>query len=187
MFQLFGYLSGIFIALGFFPYLKDILRGKTKPQRATWFIYVVVGGIAFFSQLAKGATYSLWFTGIDTIAVIAIFILSLDHGVGGFATKDYIALFVAFFGLILWYFTHEAAVALYIVIGIDAIGTYLTVDKTYKDPNSETRSAWALSFVAGIFSMIAVGEFNIILLSYPLYICLANAAVVTAIEVGKRK
>jgi len=185
--QLFGYLSGIFIILGFIPYIKDILLGKTKPERATWFIYTVLSSIAFFSQLAKGATFSLWLTGIDTLAVVAIFVFSIKYGVGGFSKKDAIALFVAALGLVAWYYSKEAAVALYLVIGIDAIGTYLTLDKTYKNPTSETRIAWLLSAIAGIFAMFAVGSFNIILLSYPFYIFLANGAVVTAIELGKRK
>ena len=185
--EMFGYLSGIFILLGSIPYIREILLGKAKPQRASWFIYSVLGSIAFFSQLAKGATFSLWLTGIDTFAVVVIFVLSLRYGVGGFSKKDAFALLIAAIGLVAWYYTKEAAIALYIVIGIDVIGTYLTVDKTYKDPMSETYSVWLFCSIAGVFAMLAVGSFNIVLLSYPFYIFLANAAVVTAIELGKRK
>ena len=143
--------------------------------------------ISFFSQLAKGATFSLWLPGVDTIAIVITFVLSLRYGVGGFSKKDYIALCVAAIGLVIWYFTQEAAVALYLVIGIDAIGTYLTIDKAYKDPMSETASAWLFSSVAGIFSMLSVGSFNIVLLSYPFYLFIACGAVPIAMELGKRK
>lgn len=175
MLQVFGYLSGLFIALGFIPYIKDILRLKTKPQRATWIIYTILSSIAFFSQLAKGAGSSLWLTSIDTLAIIAIFLLSIKYGVGGFGKKDFFALFIASIGLIAWYYTREAAIALYIVIIIDAAGTYLTLDKTFKDPESETLIAWMLSAIAGIFSMLAVGSWNIILLSYPYSTSLDNS------------
>ncbi|MFZ2025122.1 MAG: hypothetical protein WAV51_02495 [Microgenomates group bacterium] len=187
MTQLFGYLSGIFVLLGTFPYLRDIFRKTTKPQRSTWFIYSVLGGISFFSQFAKGATFSLWLTGIDTLSVILIFFLSLWFGVGGFSKKDYHTLLAAAAGLIAWYLTQEAAIALYLVIGIDALGTYLTVEKAYQDPGSETSSAWLLIAIGGIFSMFSVGKFDIVLLSYPFYIFLANATVVLAIALGKRK
>lgn len=187
MLQLFGYLSGLFIFLGTIPYIRDIFLGKTKPQRATWFIYTVLGSISFFSQLAKGATFSLWLPGVDTFSIVIIFVLSLRYGVGGFSKKDYIALLIAAIGLVVWYFTQEAAVALYLVIGIDAIGTYLTLDKTYKDPMSETVSAWVLSSVAGFFSMLAVGSFNIVLLSYPFYLFVACGAIPIAIALGKRR
>jgi hypothetical protein len=187
MLQLFGYLSGIFIFLGTIPYIRDIFFGKTKPQRSTWFIYSVLGSISFFSQLAKGATFSLWLTGVDTLSVVFIFFLSLWYGVGGFSKKDYIALCIAAIALVAWYFTQEAAIALYLVIGIDAIGTYLTIDKAYKDPTSETFSAWFFCAIAGVFAMLSVGSFNIILLSYPLYIFVANGIVSMAIKFGKKK
>jgi len=187
MTQLFGYLSGIIVFLGTLPYLRDIFRKTTKPQRSTWFIYSVLGSISFFSQAARGATFSLWLTGVDTLSVMIIFLLSLRFGVGGFSKKDYRTLLAAAVGLIAWYLTQEAAIALYLVIGIDALGTYLTVEKAYQDPGSETSSAWLLIAIGGLFSMFSVGKFDIVLLSYPFYIFLANASVVLAIVLGKRK
>lgn len=187
MHQLFGYISGILITLEFLPYIRDILRLKTKPQRTTWFLFFILGGIAFFSQLAKGASDSLWLPGIITIGVTIIFLLSLKYGVGGLQKKDYFVLLFAFLGLIAWYFTKEPAVALYIVILIDAAGTYLTAEKAYHHPESETILLWIFSSVAGFFAMLAVGKWDIILLSYPFFIFLADAAIVSAICLGKRK
>ena len=184
MLQIFGFFSGILVALAFIPYVKDILLFKTKPQRTSFFIWSVLGGIAFFSQFAKGASYSLLLPGSEILLTIVIFLLSLRYGVGGFGKKDYIALFIAALGLIAWYYTKEAAIALYIVIIIDAAGSYLTIHKAYKDPGSETLISWAAVAIAGVFAMFAVGSFNTILLSYPFYIFLANAAVVVAMKMG---
>lgn len=187
MLQVFGYISAFFAALGFIPYFRDIFNGKTKPQRVTFFIYSILGSIAFFSQQVKGATNSLWLPGIMTALVFFTFLLSLKHGVGGFAKKDFIVLLIAALGLGVWYFTNEAAIALYIVIIIDAAGTYLTIEKAYKYPATETLSSWALRSLAAFFAFLAVGTLNIILISYPLYIFLIDAAVVAAILLGKRK
>lgn len=187
MLQIFGYLSGLFVLFSAIPYIRDIFLHKTKPQRATWLIYSVLGGISFFSQLAEGATFSLWLTGADTAYVMLTFLLSLSYGVGGYTKKDMRALAAAAGALLAWYLTKEAAVALYIIIAIDAIGTWLTVEKAYQDPKSETFSAWALCAVAGLFSTLAVGKMDIVLLSYPAYILLANAAVAGAILLGKRR
>ena len=38
------------------PYIRDILRGKTRPHRGTWLIWSVLGATAFASQFADGAT-----------------------------------------------------------------------------------------------------------------------------------
>jgi uncharacterized membrane protein YuzA (DUF378 family) len=187
MLQIFGYLAGLSPLVAVVPYIRDIFKLKTKPQRASWFIWLVLGSIAFSSQFAKGATDSLWMTGAQTFEVLFVFILSIKYGVGGFVRKDIYALIAAMVGLLLWYLTSEAAVALYIVIGIDAIGSFLTIEKSYHDPESETVSSWVLFSLSGLFGSLAVGSLNIILLSYPIYIFLANSITLLAIILGKRR
>lgn len=181
MLQLFGYISGILSVVGLVPYVRDILLGKTKPERASWFIWLALGGIAFASQFSKGATDSLWFVGASTIAVLAIAMLSLKYGVGGFTRRDIGALTVAFIGLVIWYFTDEAAFALLIVVAVDSIGSALTFIKAYREPETETISAWFAAGTAGLFAMFSVGEWNPILLIYPAYIALANYAIMAAL------
>jgi hypothetical protein len=187
MLQVLGLLSGVLSGVSYLPYLRDIFRHTTKPERASWLIWSVLGSIAFFSQLAEGATWSLWLTGIDTLGVLLIFLLSIRFGVGGLTRRDIIALTAAGIGLILWYFTRHASIALLITMLIDAAGAYLTVVKAYEDPGSETLSTWVIVAIAGILGMLAVGQFNLILLSYPFYIFLANFAVAIAMLLGKSK
>lgn len=169
------------------PYVRDIFRLKTKPERGSWFIWTFLGFIAFFSQLAKGATDSLWLTGGQTAAVLVVFLLSLKFGYGGLGKRDSRALIAAGAGLILWYVTREATFAILFVILADSIGTLLTAFKAYEDPKSETFSTWIISAISGVFGAFAVGSFNLILLAYPIYIALANSVIVGAITAGKRR
>lgn len=186
MLQLFGYISAILSIIMIIPYVVDILKKTTKPERASWLIWTVLGFIAFFSQLAKGATDSLWLTAGQTIAVLIVFILAIKRGVGGLTKHDIKALIVAGIGLLLWFLTNEALYALLIVIAIDFIGVFLTTIKAYKDPKSETMSTWLLSGTSGIFGALAVGSFSFVLLLYPIYIIIANYVVVIAIILGKK-
>jgi len=185
--EVFGYISGIISVFCFLPYIRDILLKKTKPERASWLIWSVLGGIAFFSQLAKGASYSLWMPGVQTFWVMLIFLLSLKFGVGGLSKRDLIALTIAVFGLVLWHFTKEPAFALFITIIVDAIGCFLTIMKVREDPKSETISTWLLSGLSGVFAALAVGSFNFILLIYPIYIWLVNWSVVAVILISSRR
>lgn len=186
MLQTIGIIAGALAGVAYIPYVRDILKGRAKPERASWFIWVVLAGIAFFSQLAEGATSSLWFTGLDSLGALAVFLLALKYGLGGFARRDKIALVAAGIGLTLWYITRHAAIALLMTIIVDAASTILTVLKTYEDPGTETYAMWALVTVAGILAMISVGSLNPTLLVYPFYIFLANFAVVVAKYVGTR-
>ncbi len=186
MLEFFGITSGILAIVAVVPYIRDILKKTTRPERASWLIWTVLGSIAFFSQLAKGATNSLWMTGLSTLCVLTVFLLSLKHGEGGLIKRDIIALVFAFVGLVLWFFTKDATIALLIVIAVDCSGSILTITKSYKDPESETMSTWILASISGLFGTLSVGVFNWILLIYPLYILFANFAVTLAIVLGKR-
>jgi len=186
MLEFFGYTSALLSIIMIFPYVKDIYRLETKPERGSWFIWTVLGFIAFFSQLAKGVTNSLWLTGGQTASVLIISLLSIKYGYGGLEKRDLRALIGAGIGLILWYLTREASFALIFVILIDSIGTLLTLIKAYKDPGSETLSTWIISGTSGIFGVLAIGSFSPILLAYPLYIVLANYLIVGAILIGNR-
>lgn len=187
MLQTLGIIGGLLAFSGYIPYARDILLHKVKPHRATFFIWLVLGFIAVFSQLTKGATSSLWLPSLETFGGLVIFLLSVRYGIGGFSKQDKIALLFAAIGLIAWYITKEAATALYLVIFVDAIGEYLTLHKTYLHPETETHLAWGLSAIGGVFTVFAVGRWDIILLSYPIYIILANTAVIVAKEMGHNR
>lgn len=187
MLHLFGLLAGIVSGSSYIPYIKDVLAKKTKPERASWIIWAVLTSIAFFSQLAKGASNSLWLPGFETIGVTIVFFLSLQYGIGGMTKRDMFILIAAAIGIILWYFTKEPAIALYIIIFVDGTGTIPTIIKSYQEPGSETFITWIMVAIAGILAMLSVGVWNIILLSYPFYIFAANAAIALAMELGKRK
>jgi len=185
--QIFGYISGVLSVCCFVPYIWDILKHKTKPERASWLIWSVLGVIAFFSQLNKGATDSLWLTGVQTIGLVLVFLLSLKYGVGGLTKKDMLALGVAFVGLVLWKITQEATIALILVIIIDVAGSLLTISKSYKDPGSETLVTWILSGTSGLFGALAVYKLDWVLLSYPVYLWLINYIIAGALILGRRK
>jgi hypothetical protein len=187
MFAAIGILAGILSILMYIPYIKDTVKGVTHPHRASWLIWSCLGLIAFFSQLAKGATDSLWMTAAQTLGTAVVFLLSLKLGVGGFSRRDKISLLTAALGLIVWFFTNEAAFALFITIAVDAIGAGLTAIKAYEMPESETLITWILSAISGILGTIAVGHINPILMAYPFYVFLANCWVITSIFLGKKR
>lgn len=187
MLLLFGLLSGLLTVFCYIPYIRDILRKKTHPERASWFIWTVLTCIGFFSQLAKGASSSLILFAAATLGELIVFLLAIRFGTGGFRKRDYLALTFAAIGLIAWYFTKEAAVALYIVIAVDATGSVLTIMKSYEKPETETMSTWIIASLSGLSAALSIGAFNITLLSYPVYIFLANATIVTAILLGRHK
>jgi hypothetical protein len=187
MYAAIGILAGILSIIMYLPYIKDTIKGITHPHRASWLIWSSLGLIAFFTQLAKGATNSLWMTAAQTLGTLLVFLLALKLGVGGFNKRDKISLLVAALGLMIWLFTKEAAYALLITIAVDAIGAGLTAIKAYEMPESETLITWILSAVSGLLGAIAVGKPSFILMAYPLYVFLANSWVIAGIYLGHKR
>lgn len=185
--MVFGLLAGIFSAISYVPYIGYILKGTVKPERASWLIWSVLTAMGFFTQLAVGATNSLWLPGIQALGVIIVLLLSIKYGFGGVGKRDGLTLIAAAVVLLIWFFTKDPIIAVYLTIVIDFLGAGLTILKSYEHPESETLSTWALSGTGGFFGLLAVGNLNPQLFSYPLYIFLINYAVVAAIIIGRRK
>jgi len=166
------------------PYIVDTLKGKTKPERATWFIWSVLGSVAFVAQMQLGATWSLLFTGLDTAGCMLAFALSIRYGVGGWTMLDKIALAIAAVGVAVSVLAHAPVVALLGVIAADASGSFLTIRKAFLMPDSETTISWLLVSVGALCSILLVRSLDVVLILYPAYLLVANAGVVLAQQVG---
>ena len=187
MFEVIGVTSGVLAFVGYIPYIRDIQKGRARPERATWLIWSILSAIAFFAQLNKGATQSLWFTALNCLSAVIIFSLSVRKGMGGVVKRDTVGLLFALLGLVLWYLTSNALYALLFTIGVDAVGSVLEIIKTYNDPSSETYLVWILDGIAGGLAAISVGRLDYTLLLYPFYLFLANFAVVIALNLSRKR
>lgn len=165
----------------FIPYIVNTLIGRTRPQRASWFIWSIMSTIAFFSQLAEGADTSRLFIGAQMCGTVTVFALSLFMGRGALLLKSDVPFVLgAAIGLALWYVTDNPIYALAITIFINLLAGIPTIRKAYFDPASETLSMWTISLAASICGVLSVGSFDWILLVYPLYLVGLYAMIVGA-------
>lgn len=182
-----GISSGIISLSAYPPYIRDMFKGTTRPERASWLIWTVLAIIALSSQIASHARWSLPMVIAQTIGVTAVFFLSLKFGYGGLKKRDIISLVVAGLGLIGWAVTNKPVIALICVVVVDAAGAWLTTYKAYKKPSSETLITWKLDSISNFLGLLAVGSLNSSLLLYPAYLLLANGSVVVAIYAGHKR
>jgi hypothetical protein len=80
---LLGLLAGAMSVADTIPYVRDILRAKTRPHRGTWLIWATLAIVVVLSQRADGASWSLIMVGTDAVLTVLIFALSIRRGVGG--------------------------------------------------------------------------------------------------------
>ncbi|MEK7594414.1 MAG: hypothetical protein AAB436_02135 [Patescibacteria group bacterium] len=132
------------------------------------------------SQKSLGAHNSLWFTGLQTVGVLLVFLLSIKYGVGGLSRSDLLLIALAALGIGLWLITDNALLSLIMVVAIRSIGVVATIIKTYRSPVSEAALPWLIYASSAIVALISVGELNFSLLLYPSYVLIADSSVLIA-------
>jgi hypothetical protein len=158
------------------PYVRDTVRGSTRPHRGTWLIWAVLAIVACVSQRADGGSWSVLMTGTQAVLTGFVFVLAIRHGEGGMEARDLFLLALAGAGVIGWILARQPVVAVGCVVAADLTAVVMMTPKVRRDPESETLSTYALASVGGALAAGAVGGADLTLLLYPVYYCLANAA-----------
>jgi len=180
-------ISGIAALTAYIPYIISIVRGQTRPERMSWFIWTVLGIIAFVSQLAEGARSSLWLVGVLTLGGLTIFLLSIRYGMGGILRRDLIALIFTIAGLGVWYLFGNPIIGLATVIAVGSASAFLTGLKAYQHPGTEAKITWLLASTAALLTIISLDYFTLSIVVYPTYIFLTNFVILLAAVLGQRK
>lgn len=159
-------------------YCIAILKGEAKPHRTTRFVFLIISSLTTASLLAQGNKVAVWLAGAAVLQSIAIFILSIKRGMGGWSKIDIICLFSALLGIALWKVTKNPIIALYFAISADFIGMIPTLIKTYRFPKTEVWTFYLMDVCAAGFSLLALSKWTIGEYSYPVYIMLINSLMV---------
>src|SRR3954471_4047435 len=95
-------LSGVITVAAVVPYLRDILRGTTRPNIVSWITWTLLTGIATAAEVAAGEYVAAIFTGSAVLETATIVFLGLRHGYVKYAKFDVICQIAAIAGIILW-------------------------------------------------------------------------------------
>ena len=177
-----GVLAGLIGALDTIPYLRDVLRGSTRPHRGTWLIWSALAVVVCLSKWADGASWSLIMMLTQAVFTTAVFGVAISRGQGGVTTTELMLVAVAAAGVGGWLLLDEPVVATVCVVAADLIAAAMMMPKTYRDPTSETLVTYVFASISGALAAGAVGAVDAALLIYPIYYCLANGALAVLIQ-----
>lgn len=181
-----GLAGGLLAIVDPVPYVRDVLRGSTRPHRGTWLIWSALGCTALASQWASDGGWSLVVLAVQAVSTTLVLLLSVRRGVGGVSLGELALLAVAGAGLVGWAVSDRPVVATCCVLVADVVGVALMLPKTWADPWSETPSTFVLASASGLCGSVAVGGLVAELLLYPLYFAVINAFVAVVI-LGRRR
>ena len=152
--NVFSALAGLLFVAGFVPYIRAILRGETKPSKASWIIWATLDTITIAGMYAKSAVNG------QMIGVVlgawVIVALCLKYGAPGWTRLDMICLAGAVLGIVLWQVFSNPVLGIVTSLSVELIGSIPTFVSAWKDPGREDKLAWTIFWVSCVCAMIAI-------------------------------
>ncbi|MEI8175051.1 MAG: hypothetical protein WCG28_03820 [bacterium] len=182
-----GMIAGAIAFFAYLVYMVSVLRGKTKPNRATWWIWAFMGLILALSYQLSGAENTIWVPYVEFLGPFLVAILSIKYGEGGLNNKtDIICLFGAFISIILWLVFDNPVVALVTNLAVDSFAVVPTIKKSYLRPEGEDFWAWFGTGVADSLNFFAVERMTFAVLVYPIYMLVSDLIVISILFMRKK-
>jgi len=172
-----GVVAAIVAASALIPYVRSILAGHTRPSRASWLIWSLIGGVLAASYKASGAHATFWIALVYALIPLTVVVLSIKYGVGGASRLDAACLVGCLLSLWLWWRLRSAPAALYLNIVVDALGALPTLRKAWHAPHSEDKTAWCIAAVAACLNLFAIDSREPVIWLYPVYAVLGNGLI----------
>lgn len=167
------------------PYMIDIVKRRARPARAARSMLLLLIIITLAQQRSLGSGLTMALTVAEVISSIMLFGLAMKYGVGGLSKSDKACYILLGISLVAWWATGNALLALHISIIADTVAFWPTIEKTWRDPNSETSLFFWGGVIAPWFSIAAGGNLAYSVIVFPVYISLAN--LVEVILISRRK
>jgi len=172
---IFGILGVTTAFIGYIPYLRDTINGKTKPHIYSWFLWALVSTIIFALQFAAGGGVGTFVTLATGILCLIVFILGLRNGQKDITFFDGIILGVCLISIGIWLFAKDPYFSNYLLVGINVLIILPTLRKSWKDPYSETLCMWTLGALCNVFALAALANYSMLTFLYPAYCAAVNA------------
>ena len=174
--------AGLLSLIATLPYIVDIVRGKVLLARSTRLMYVLLLFFALLQQKDLESGWIIVLTISELAIAVIIFFFSFKYGVGGIDNIDKACYLLLFLNLVIWQSTSNALVGLHLSIIADAVATFPLIHKTYKNPNSETITFYAIGSAAAFLIIFAETNLSYSTIIFPLYIAGINLLVVLLIR-----
>lgn len=170
------------------PYILDSLKGKTKPNIASWSTWTLINGITIFAALNAGGAINTVILGFTYfVATLLILLIAVFKGTRKYTLFDGICQFLAIIGLILWQLSGNPNIALLFVIISGEIAAIPTFKHSYNHPNEETLSSFAIASLVAIVFVLLATTISFASLAVPIDLFIGNGIIAMIIYLRRKK
>lgn len=157
--QVLSTLSGMLVISAVVLYIVAILRGFTKPSKASWTVWAILCWITAAGMYQADALNI-------QIAVVAvcdsiIVLLAFKYGNPGWSAVDKWSIAGAAVGIALWVGTGNPLFAVVIALTVNFVGSIPTYVKTWHYPEQESATAWILIGLSSLTQSLAIPAWTV--------------------------
>jgi hypothetical protein len=161
---------------GIASYIKETLKGNTKPNKITWLLWSVAPMIATFAALSAGVRLSVLPVFMSGFGPFLVFLASFVNKKSYWKLEkfDYICGLCSILALILWGITKEPAIAIIFAIASDGFAAVPTIIKSWKYPETETVTPYITGLLNSSTSFAAIKVWDFASIAFPVYLIIIN-------------
>lgn len=147
-------IAGVLFLLGFVPYIRAIVRGETKPAKASWVIWATLDTITLAGMFFKNAINGQIIGAV--IGAWVVVILALIYGTRGWTKLDKYCLGGAVLGIALWVAFDNPVLGIVVSNIVVFLGAIPTFKSAWGDPSREDKMAWTIYWLSCVCAVLAI-------------------------------
>lgn len=165
-------IAGIINISGILLYVYDTIKGHSKPNRVTWFLWSLVPFIAFSAQIKQGVGLTSILTFTSGFGPFLVLVTSLLNKNAYWELKrfDIVCGAIAIIGVILWLVTKNPNLAIIFSITADGFAALPTLVKSFKFPETESMVTYLLASFGALLTLFTIDTWKLEFFAFPLYI-----------------
>jgi hypothetical protein len=160
---IFGLATVVLTYVAYFPYVRDSIKGKTKPHIFSWFLWSFISAGTFALQISHNAGFGALGSLSAAIACVTIFYLGLKkNGIKRIKRIDVITFILGLLAIFLWLQVDQPTVSVILLTVAYLLAYPATVRKSWRLPYSETLFTYKVNTLRFILSFLALKQHNFI-------------------------
>jgi len=169
IFPLIGVLIGLIGGAG---YTIDTLKGKTKPNRVSWLMWMISPLIASIAAFSAGVRWAAIPTFASSLVPLSVLIASFINkkSYWKLETFDYFCGIFSVIGLILWYLIKQPEIAILFAILSDLMASAPTLIKIWHHPETESANAYIGGVIANATAFAVITSWSFAEVAFPTYL-----------------
>lgn len=184
-------LGAVLFFLASLAYIRDTIRGKTKPNRVTWLMWSLAPLIGVSISWVHGTTFweglPVLMTGVMPLLIFLVTFIN-KNSYWKLTIFDYICGALSVIALIAWLLADAPIVALFLAIIGDLTAGLPTIRKSWLEPSSEMPVIYMFSSLDMLLGLLIISDWTILNSGFLFAVLLQNIIIITLVvsKIGPR-